>query len=451
MTELLDLCYDVLICVLEEIDPSDLAACAQTSVGFNEFLKKNTRLYKAHYLKTFDDPRQRPDDPEPDWVVELQRAIRCQKILGSGSNDVKRDEFEFVTKTVLSLVATASTDKLGVSNNQQLLSNLFESITQNRDAFMSRSSLYARAGTVHQKPAKDEEGRQLSAKLQCLFGITSTTSGRRSLQTHPYARSMVYDLRKYTDENEWGPFRDDGSMRVDWEMLESIMIVLGYSSNLCCRRFLSRFRPPWTHPFEGVIPERASMLPPYPTALPREINVPLRLKDPYNVTGVWSRIVCFLDYNDLYHFNFGEEAVRWPSDQPRDPTAREEAIRHIMMDIKVTSVEAAGASDQPGMPVVHFSGKSRSVEASWDPNANSGIRGSVRVTPEGEVRWQTISVFHGGEERWRSDGIQVGGLRAQRGVIGTWFDKDFDAHGPAGPTAFWKISDQNLVEDEDDF
>lgn len=53
MTELLDLCYDVLIRILEEIDPQDLAACAQTSVGFNDFLKKNTRLYKAHYLKTF--------------------------------------------------------------------------------------------------------------------------------------------------------------------------------------------------------------------------------------------------------------------------------------------------------------------------------------------------------------------------------------------------------------
>lgn len=53
MTELLDLCYDVLIRVLEEIDPQDLAACAQTSVAFHDFLQKNSRLYKAHYLKTF--------------------------------------------------------------------------------------------------------------------------------------------------------------------------------------------------------------------------------------------------------------------------------------------------------------------------------------------------------------------------------------------------------------
>lgn len=53
MTELLDLCYDVLIRILEEINPTDVAACAQTSRGFNEFIKKNIRLYKAQYLKNF--------------------------------------------------------------------------------------------------------------------------------------------------------------------------------------------------------------------------------------------------------------------------------------------------------------------------------------------------------------------------------------------------------------
>lgn len=75
------------------------------------------------------------------------------------------------------------------------------------------------------------------------------------------------------------------------------------------------------------------------------------------------------------------------------------------------------------------------------------------------------------EERWASEGIQVGGIRSARGVIGHWFDKyvlitpflqtrsfcfsceacsqnninihvrDHDIHGPAGPTAFWKTSD----------
>lgn len=71
----------------------------------------------------------------------------------------------------------------------------------------------------------------------------------------------------------------------------------------------------------------------------------------------------------------------------------------------------------------------------------SRVKGTARLTPEGEVRWTTISLF-GGEERWRSESIQIGGLRSARGVIGTWFDKDYDPNGPAGPTAFWKLDDK---------
>lgn len=107
------------------------------------------------------------------------------------------------------------------------------------------------------------------------------------------------------------------------------------------------------------------------------------------------KIVCFLDYNDLYNFNFGPDAMMVPSDQPRIPLTTEEAIRHIIMDIQVTEVVSGDQFDNQDLPVVHFNGKSRSVDAPWDPNANSKIRGSVSLTPDGEVRWQTISVFYG--------------------------------------------------------
>jgi hypothetical protein len=73
------------------------------------------------------------------------------------------------------------------------------------------------------------------------------------------------------------------------------------------------------------------------------------------------------------------------------------------------------------------------------------------------VRWTTFSIFHG-QERWRSEGIQVGGVRSARGVFGNWFDRydprpaisvsvvsnlcrDYDEHGPAGPTSFWKVDE----------
>lgn len=59
------------------------------------------------------------------------------------------------------------------------------------------------------------------------------------------------------------------------------------------------------------------------------------------------------------------------------------------------------------------------------------------------MRWTSISVYHG-QERWKSEGIQVGGLRSARGVMGFWFDSEYDAHGPVGPTAIWKASDSEV-------
>ena len=45
----------------------------------------------------------------------------------------------------------------------------------------------------------------------------------------------------------------------------------------------------------------------------------------------------------------------------------------------------------------------------------------AQMTPEGELRWTTYSIFSG-EDRWKSEGIQIGGPRSARGVVGNWFD-----------------------------
>lgn len=102
-----------------------------------------------------------------------------------------------------------------------------------------------------------------------------------------------------------------------------------------------------------------------------------------------------MDYNDLFHFNFSDAALELPSDEPRGALNTEEATRHIVMDLRVSAILAPGQDDGQTLPVVEFKGTSRSVDVQWDPNANSKIRGSVSLTPDGQVRWKTISVFHG--------------------------------------------------------
>ena len=161
-------------------------------------------------------------------------------------------------------------------------------------------------------------------------------------------------------------------------------------------------------------------------------------EDPYGVTGTWQRIVCFLNYTDLYRFNF---EPMLPDDEEHAPIDIREAIRLIRLKLRVSRIEDAGPDEMPGTKVVHYSGTSRSLHTNWDPNGNSKIRGSVRTTKEGAIRWTSFSIYDG-EERWRSESVQIGGIRSARGVVGTWFDKDYGVHGPAGPTCFWKISDE---------
>jgi len=79
-----------------------------------------------------------------------------------------------------------------------------------------------------------------------------------------------------------------------------------------------------------------------------------------------------IDYNDLYSYNFSEPIS---DDMPREPIDTQEAIRLIILKLRVTKIVPPGEDDGQSLPVVHFKGTSRSMSASWDPNGNSSLRG----------------------------------------------------------------------------
>lgn len=226
--------------------------------------------------------------------------------------------------------------------------------------------------------------RQLTAKLHCLYGVAidsvrkdTSTAPRYSLRSdstpiHPYARSLVYDLRQHTDHTLWGPFKNDGSQDVDWEKLEAIMVILNYNMRLSseAHHVFEGMMNVQDKPFVGASPH--SFISPS-SDVPMEPALPLEARDPYNVTGTWMRVVCFLDYAELYDFNFDGDPV--PDDQPRHPIDTSEAIRLITMKIQVSKIEQPGEEDGQRLPVVHFIGHSSSMRPSFDPNANSKIKG----------------------------------------------------------------------------
>ncbi|KAL2016273.1 hypothetical protein VTK56DRAFT_4017 [Thermocarpiscus australiensis] len=364
-------------------------------------------------------------------------------------------------------------------------------------AFMSRSFLFERARLYEAADAAAEpsvvprpprEDHQLSAKLHCLYGCglsaavampagarwpwgggwavaiggESSSSGsgssgssgngrmgwwgeREARMVYPVACAKVYDMREYTVGTRWGPFLDEGDedgegereergVRVDWEKMEAIMIVLGTNIRSKGLEAYPIFGDLWGRPFAGVW--SGSYIPSKGGEDGKEKG-DLERRDPYGVSGSWMRIVCFLDYADFFSFNFPPDD-RLPSNAPRPPLNVGEATRVMMMRVRVTKIEPPGVGDHPDHPVVHFNGISRSLDGE---NPDSDLRGTARMTPEGEVRWTTYSIFNG-EERWKSEGIQLGGIRSARGVVGTWFDKDYNERGPCGSMAYWKMSDR---------
>ncbi|KAI0203774.1 hypothetical protein F4808DRAFT_415702 [Astrocystis sublimbata] len=455
---LTDLPPEVLDHILGYVDPEDLFRIPRICKRLYHAIQDNAPLFMSIYLRHLDTP------PKAfiEWKEGLRDLVRLKVLCKRDSDDDKKDELSFVYKAVTRLLRNASTEgaqgltaKLPESRNADLLAQIFSS-ESNQSAFLCRSYIYERAraelffrenpdgGEFTHLRGPSTRDNHLSAHLHCLYGVPRLYAypypRRQTRQTmiHPFACSKVYDLRQHTDKSKWGPFRNDGSMDVDWEKVEAIMIVLGanmenmgISALDMCKNFCST-------PFAGTWPN--SWISPHNHLPPGEPD-PLEHLDPYGITGVWLRVVCFLDYTDFFAYNF--HAANLPDPLiPRPAINYGQATRLILMRIFVTSVEKPGESDGQELPVVHFKGISRSLDQAFDENADSDIRGSVRLTPEGEVRWTTYSIF-GGVERWRSESIQVGGVRSAKGVLGHWFDTDFDPRGPVGPTAFWKVSDKH--------
>lgn len=170
------------------------------------------------------------------------------------------------------------------SYNADLLKDMFKDDTT-QQAFMQRSFLFERLrqSAALKFPIAPNPVHQQSAKLHCLYGQPILNVGRlRSSTTYPFACSKVYDLRGYTANSLWGPFNKDGSGNVDWELLEAIMVTIGY--NIHSKKFVKKlFSDEWDSPFSGSWPRSFHGSP------AKDISS-LDARDPYGVTGTYYRV-----------------------------------------------------------------------------------------------------------------------------------------------------------------
>ncbi|PHH76074.1 hypothetical protein CDD80_1845 [Ophiocordyceps camponoti-rufipedis] len=430
------------------LDPVDLVSLARVCRLFCSHIKGNRALFHSVYKRLLDTP---PKDVEIDYEAEVRRLARLQVICSRPSVDDNKHELEFVSKAVDRLLELACSNGHTVDNSQtyalapsthatsynvQLLARLF-SDPSTRSAFMQRSSLFQllRCGTdrVLAPPGPPQKEHQLSAKLHCLLGrplfFTNNECRRPCCHSYSVAAPLMYAIRADTRLAHPAPFLDDGSGGVDWEKVEAVIIVLG--TTMWESRVAELFPEIWNSPFSGSFAQ--SFVP------PPEPDMMLSASDPYNVTGTWYRVLNTVGLAEEGDLNLtSTQAVR---DYLQNTIVLQQLLRLHVMRIDITSFEKPGPMDGQNLPVVHFKG------VSWPLEGDDYMPCSVRLTRHGDVRW-LIDHVRQGDFHLGCDGVQLGGVRSARGVVGHWFA--FDPHGPwdQGPMAFWKMTDSNVATDE---
>jgi hypothetical protein len=415
MTNILDLCHEVLHVIFEHLGPDDIAALTGTCQAFHLYMQNNNILWRNLYLQHYDDPRKAPDGRTPDWETELKELTRVKNIFKAKKVADKTGHVDLVCETAIRLATEA--DVSDQSKNLEFLRSQFDDSKSrcrtNASVFIHSSTLYSQSPRRRRKPSVVARSQSV-AHLHCLHGIRSTPimnlqqdshMEATSLNAHSMARAHVYDLANYCQENKWGPFKNDGSLHIDWEKVEAIMIDLAYNLHLYDTQTSPLRSDLRCEPFDGVQPQSYESVetdisedtdsPEASTSshgsftdaliatmaytasrevdsatIPQGLDQDLQERDPYGVTGTWERVVCFLDYNDFIRFNFD------PSSRSSDGTLpQQEALRLIRMKVRVTKIEPPGEEDGQDFPVVHFEGRSCSMHMMWDPNANSRLTG----------------------------------------------------------------------------
>ncbi|PSS02093.1 hypothetical protein BD289DRAFT_471181 [Coniella lustricola] len=483
MTSITRLPPELISQILSFVNPKDLASVNLTCQYLYHTVCDNSVLFHTLYLRHLDDP----GDTELDWIKEVKDMVKLEAVCASTDAEaIRKSYLDLVHHTTTRLLARCTSHEKRArssvsyrpSRNTHFLRRCFANPIA-VEAILCQSSLFERkvpesqnetepvsppaselSGSVTSSKSFSPEAKQISAKLHCLHGAMIRPCSR-SYRNKICAAALerVYDMRRFTRRNRWGPFLDEGpgpigirgnesgqlgppEDHVDWEMMEAIMVAIWINM-----KFRKLDREPfvkeiWGVPFSGCWPN--SYIPAAPGKRARDHD----LRDPYGVAGVWLRFVCFLDYHDFFAYNFPHHSHPGMPRSIPDFNEFAQAGRLIVMKLHVTKITEPGPEDGQALPVVHFEGIARAIDDTTLA-AHLEMKGSVRLTRQGEVHWTSVSSYHG-EARWRSESIQLGGVQANK-VVGTWFDTDYDASGPCGPSAFWKLSDRVPNTDDEHF
>ncbi|KAL4081186.1 hypothetical protein J3A83DRAFT_4083853 [Scleroderma citrinum] len=440
MAHITDLPLELIEHILYTLDPLDVSRIAQSSQLFRELIYGTRccqQFWRGLYLaQPLDDPRRTvthlgyprmAETSNINWQGELQRIIRARTVV-LNSCACREGEWGDVLKTLLDVATTLPPvpfqESDCTSRNVVWVLNLLH-----EGAFFDfGEEIHGRS-----RPDLTTEELQLLARLHTWVGLT-----RRDL-THPQkriaSRAFVYDLRNCGPTNHFGPFMMDGSMRVDWKYMQALAHVYGMVWIEIEREDMGEYDD---FGVDGDVEQRRSpfSLTFCQCVIPPGMNLDME-QDWAGIEGLWYIGYCFLDHREFLSKGFFASSPYLSSSPPLDTSIFEgddvsETHASVVVYFRVIGVEPDPV--HPTRPKINYAG---------ELDGKFSMLGSVKLTPDDQVWWH-FGGGNGDQPVWNCEGIGLGGVCSQAGVLGVWSTVFHDAEDPVGP--FWMRREKFIVD-----
>ncbi|KAI9508422.1 hypothetical protein F5148DRAFT_913787 [Russula earlei] len=397
--------------VLLILDPLDVAAFSQTCKSFYNLVyhSSDNHLWRALYLaQPLDDPRlsvtprlYRVPIESIDWKGSLQAIIRTRTVLTDPSK-CRPGEREAILRTLIKLLRGAAPAPTFGAHARS--ANLIWLVSMLRDGVF----LNTHGCTAAEK--------QMRSYLLVHLGLTPHDAANMNKAA---ALAVVYNMRNYRYDCDFGPFMSDCSGRVNWVHL------LAIHRTIAMHLVDLRDDEPFVFPLIPIsMPYCQSVIPPG-LDLSKE-------RDWAGVEGLWHCTYSFMDHRELLRVNNYDPAHPGVLDASifRDPLFSE-TFRVLPVHFRVIGTEPDHG--HPGRPRLMFAGEVRDGQT---------MVGSVEMTPDEHLRWKWVC-GETGQALWSCDAVQVGGVRSSFGVLGSWTTIFHAPHDPVGPLWLHKVKSVN--------
>lgn len=299
--------------ILQFCTPTDLASLAAACRHLHNIVYNgdDQAVWRVAFLShPFDDPRRslgkaHASNADINWRGETQRRIEAQKLMSADMDSPASSTSGAADKTSVSLgvdeedrpLRRALQTLISVVGGAPQADDKPSSDLEWVEKTLLASPLFQAVDKLYLTGLEQEWGnpdctRQLICRLQSYLAL-SHEQGRdpesvaQLNRLRTASRCAVYDLRKYQSDTLWGPYNLDARrrLRVNWEHVKHIQNVV--LMNL--KNFHQNWHKVW--PAWGIESTRPYSAP----------NV--RNRKPWDWAGVegkWRRVVCFMDYRDLF-------------------------------------------------------------------------------------------------------------------------------------------------------